>query len=241
MLIAKLRPARWQTGNGLFVYAYCYLLAKALGYAADIEPVIGFPQTFDPVIGNKFDSDLIEIKDTGSDVFTEPFDETVRRCQGHKVTVYGHMERSEYYLPFRAALRTVFEPALKLPPSQEIAVHIRGTDTREHPGVRIPIEYYQQALDLTGRENAVIYTDDPDWDVYKALGLPIRHGTPLQDFAAIMAARRIIVPKSSFAWWAAFLSEAEMVVQPEPQVTWRSRLTPNAYLRVPEWKQVEVP
>jgi hypothetical protein len=151
------------------------------------------------------------------------------------------MERSIYYLPFRTILRHIFEPALKLPPSNEVAVHIRGTDTRDHLGVRVPLDYYQRALDLTGRENAVIYTDDPDWHAYDALGLPIKHGTPLEDFAAIMAAQRIIVSKSSFAWWAAYLSCAETVVQPEPLVSWRSQTSTNAYLNVPDWKQIEIP
>ena len=241
MLIATLRPARWQTGNGLFVYAYCYLLANALGYAADIEPVEGFPETFKPVEGTRTETSPIEIKDAGSDVFTEDFHQTAKRCQGHKVIVYGHMERSVYYLPYRSILRKVFAPTLKLPPRNEVAVHIRGKDTRDHPGVKVPLVYYQRALNITGRENAVIYTDDPDWHAYDALGLPVRHGTPLEDFAAIMAARRIIIPKSSFAWWAAYLSDAELVVQPEPKASWRSQNTPNAYLHVPEWKQIEIP
>ena len=241
MLIARLRPAKWQTGNGLFVYSYCCLLANALGYAADIEPVEGFPETFKPIEGERTDADPIEIKDAGSDVFTEEFFATAQRCLGHKVIVYGHMERSAYYLPYRSILRKVLEPALKLPPSNETALHVRGGDSRVHPQFKVDLAYYERALAITGRENAVIYTDDPDWHEYDALGLPVKHGTPLEDFAGLMAARRIIVTKSTFAWWAAFLSSAEMVVQPEPLDTWRSVKTPNAYLRVPDWKQVAVP
>ncbi len=242
MLTAKLRPARWQTGNGLFVYAYCYLLARSLGYAADIEPVEGFPRTFQAVEGDRVEADPILIEDIGYTAFTEPFYDTVQRCRGHKVIVNGHMERSEYYLPFREKLQYALEPSLTLPPSGEVAVHMRGTDVRDRNDIKLSLAYYQQALDLTGRDNAVIYTDDPSWSECQALGLPVKHGTPLQDFAAIMSARAIIIPKSSFAWWAAFLStNAQMVVQPEPQQSWRSRQTPNAYLHVPFWKQIEVP
>lgn len=241
MLVATLRPATWQTGNGLFVYAYCYLLAKALGYAADIQPVQGFPNTFKPVEGLRTEADPVTISDAGNVVFDEPFEQTVERCRGKKVIVYGHMERSVYYLPHRDTLRHLFEPAFKVAPSTEVALHIRGNDVRERADIKLGISYYEQALKLTGREGAVVYTDDPNWEEYQALGLPIKHRTALEDFSSILAARRIIVPKSSFAWWAAFLSDAEMVVQPEPLHSWRSRETVNAYLHVPHWKQIEVP
>lgn len=243
MIVCTLTTTANQTGNALFMWSYAYLLSRALGYQAELNGVHGFKNTFNDINGICAQGTVIEIRDSGEQIWTEDFDVTVARikeCQAI-VLVHGHMEQSRYYIPHRDALRYILKPDVQYPDSNEVALHIRGQDVKGQPQRHMPRDYYTRALDITGRENAVIYTDDVDASAEYDLGLPIKSGEPLDDFAHIMAARAIVINKSTFSWWAAFLSNASQIVQPEPVSTWRCKDNISVYLGVPEWTKLEIP
>jgi len=230
------------------MWAYAYLLARALGYQAEINGVPGFKNTFKPITGVCAKGPVIEITEGDDQIWTEDFDATVKRVQDSQsmVTIHGFMEQSRYYIPHRDHLRDVLQPDLKYPDSNEVAVHIRKAGVRKHTQWEqspwfVQRDYYTRALDVTGHENAVIYTDDINSAADYDLGLPIKSGEPLEDFARIMAARAIILNKSTFSWWAAFLSNASKIIQPEPLSTWRCKDNIHVYLGVPTWIKLSIP
>ena len=241
MVIQSIKLAPWQTGNHLFVYAFCWLLAKQLGYQADLQPVPGFLATDQPVKGICVETDPITLRDIGDTPCRDDFETIVQMCHGHQVNVYGHMEQSCFYVPHQAALKQLFATAPRDVPRHRTVIHIRGKDGRDNSEFKVSADYHNRALDLVGRQGAVIVTDDPDWQECKELNLPIQCSNPLSDFLTVASAENIVIGKSTFAWWAAFLSSAKTVVQPEPLRSWRCRKNIANYLRVPFWNQLEIP
>lgn len=243
MIVSTLATTSNQTGNALFMWSYAYLLARALGYQADISGVPGFKKTFNPITGVCAQGPAIYLTDSGDQRWTEDFNTTIKRVQEYQamVVIHGFMEQSRYYIPHRDHLREMLQPDIRYPNSGEVAVHIREAGVKKENPWFVPRDYYTRALDITGREHAVIYTDDTVAAAEYDLGLPIKIGEPLEDFARIMAAKAVIIGKSTFSWWASFLSNASQIIQPEPLSTWRCKDNISVYLGVPDWIKLEIP
>jgi hypothetical protein len=161
---------------------------------------------------------------------------------GFKIILLGYFERASHYLISRDRINRWFNP---ITTQNTIAIHVRGGDGKHHSP---PASYYIKAHNLifnspeyTGLP-ITIYTDDVNDDVVKKLAnmfsAKVQHGNVREDFDAMRAAKHLIIGNSTFAWWAAFLSSAD-VIQPEPTSGFRSWQMPNTDLRVPEWTQVK--
>jgi len=115
-------------------------------------------------------------------------------------------------------------------------IHFRGGDVTNHPTM-VDVNYYKNAINAFKEKNInikfLIVTDDPNQaqklfpgieiigssqlnisDPYKAdhhLGGPIEH-----DFYIMYYCKNIIIPASSFSWWAVWLNdENKTVVAPK--------------------------
>jgi len=197
-------------GNQLFGYAFGWLLARALGYALQSRQFDCFPNTKNTLPGRVVEGPDERVTDT-----LESFDEIVHRCTGKRAVVRGHFERAEFYLPHQKLLRHLFEFPQKVPAKDRTVFHFRGTDFR---GIRkeAPLNFYLEAWNVLGRpEEIVAVTDDPEYPVMKNFcaltGATLQHGHYLEDFGLMMSARKLVVSRSTFAWWAAFLSDATVV------------------------------
>lgn len=112
-------------------------------------------------------------------------------------------------------------------------IHVRMGDYLTIPDVFLPKEYYDKAMDKVKELNPavkfVIVSDQKNeakqflqldtigsnqQDRYKA---PHHFGGDISvDFSYLMNAKYLIIPNSSFGWWAAFLNEkTEIIVAPE--------------------------
>ena len=124
------------------------------------------------------------------------------------------------------------------------AIHVRGRDAAKEGFRCPPIEYYRRAIAISTFDcEPEIYTDDLADPIVQILAhdyqITIVHSAPLYDFDAIRRHQHIIIGNSTFAWWAAFLSGHDNVIQPEPTSGWRSLDMPHTCLRVPEWRHIE--
>lgn len=236
-------------GNCLFQYCFSRMLQERTGYQLwflpeDIKKLTRhFPAIVTGVEGRAVDGEPEFIVGEGTirHSRTITMDEIAGIClaeTGKVLRIIGYFERSYLYLPERDKIRSwipVRHQALTC-----AVVNIRGGDRRDH--ALEEANYYRQAISRL-RHTPVIVTDDPDWDFVRSFGLPVYHQNPLADFEFCASAPELVISRSTFSWWAAFLGRpGQHVIQPEPQTLWRC---PGeyfyGYLGVPEWEKIRLP
>jgi hypothetical protein len=143
-----------------------------------------------------------------------------------EVQVYG--QRLEYFLP-PALYRQAF-PAAAMPGEDEapgfepgqLVCSIRGGEVLDgrHPGyVLLPVEFYADLVAATGL--APVFLGQLDPNGYTAAlrarfpgALFVDSRGPMVDFAQLFRSRNIVPSVSTFAWLAAWLSNADQVFLP---------------------------
>jgi hypothetical protein len=148
---------------------------------------------------------------------------TVERLE---VQVYG--QRLEYFLPpelyrqaFAAAAMPGEDEAPGFGPGQ-LVCSIRGGEVLDgrHPGyVLLPVEFYAELAARTGL--APVFLGQLEPNSYVAAlrarfpgALFVDSRGPMADFAALRRSRNIVPSVSTFAWLAAWLSDADQVFLP---------------------------
>lgn len=138
--------------------------------------------------------------------------------------MHGHLQRMENF-PDRAQCSALFS-ARPVDVSQisadEILCPVRGAEILAaiHPGYPlVPIEFYADVARQFGLRPVFMGQTDanPYMDALRAAFPSSRilpHVSAMLDFEIIRSAAKIVLPISTFAWTAAWLSEAELVIQP---------------------------
>lgn len=230
---------RGGTGNRLFQHAYGRLLADYLKQSFRASDAIEMFPELPTAIGpenNSFGAITIHQTSKHDQVLT--FDRVARTCEGFDVFFEAYFEVGSIYYPYASIIRSWFpKPGPTIPGT---AIHVRGGDG-EHNSP--PMQYYGKALELANdHRRCTVFTDDPSCAIAKglaAIGYPVLSDSPTADFEAMRRHERIIIGNSTFAWWAAFLSNAVQVIQPEPLSGFRSKEVPNSYLKVQAWQQIQ--
>ena len=232
-------------GNNMFQYAFSRLLAEHMGYRLQLQPdnmkklLQLFPNTAEPVDGRTvYDPYFLFGEMSMLTNRSITLGEIASLYQGYLVETNGCFERSYFYVNEREKLRHWFDFKRREPVDFPV-VNIRGGDLRKD-ALADGFDYYKKAISSL-KPGAIIVTDDPSWSFVRALGLPVYHDSPLNDFLLVSAAPELVIGRSTFSWWAAFLGRAKRVIQPEPIQGWRSlKKAHQAYLGVPEWEKIEV-
>ncbi len=150
-------------------------------------------------------------------------------------------ECSDCYVPHRVMIRNMM--ALGGGPIDGVAVHVRGGDAATQGFRCPPFSYYEKAIGQVNKKPVTLFTDDVLNDVCKQL-IPlvdyvVSSDEPMYDFHSIRRHSSIIIGNSTFAWWAAFLSNHNNVIQCEPTSGWRSKEMPSTCLIVEDWHQIQ--
>lgn len=118
-----------------------------------------------------------------------------------------------------------------------IAVHVRRGNNVQLPDHHpvLPVEYFEQALDVVGDGQVVVFSDDIGWckkqslfdDAYFATGndpsvnvydltgpAPLSLDTVMTDLAFMAQCDKHVISNSSFSWWGAYLAYGLKVVFP---------------------------
>lgn len=141
-----------------------------------------------------------------------------------KVDIGGHYQRIEY-MPDLDKARSIFplqqEHGVKFDESH-IVCPIRGGEILDahHSGYTVlPVNYYKDVLRkeegipvFMGQIEPNIYTDALRQAFPDAVFLPSQGA--VSDFNTIYKANRVILPVSTFAWLAAWLSNAQRIILP---------------------------
>ena len=114
-------------------------------------------------------------------------------------------------------------------PAEAVAVHVRLADYRhqrpigvsEESGWILPRSYYQQALEVVGRDRPIaLFSDEPDLaEAYlpRRADYVARTGSSRVDFCMMSSCARMIIANSTYSWWAAWLNPnpSALIVSPE--------------------------
>ena len=204
-------------GNKMFAFAFSLRLASRLGYRMESIPVEAFSDSTSSIIQETNEktvsnSSVEVVKDTD-----EPFEKIVERCAGKRVYVRGWFERAEFYTPIRNSLRGVFK--INRIPSAYPVFHFRGEDFIAH-GKELPVLYYIEAWQKLGSpKKVIICTDDINYPVIAdfiritRVDAVVAARDKMTDFALMVGAEELVISRSTFSWWAGFLSNSK-VIQP---------------------------
>lgn len=141
-----------------------------------------------------------------------------------RVDWYGYGQRMENF-PARAVCSDLFraEPHLGLDlPEDCLLCPIRAGEILDaiHPGYTIvPVEFYEEIVETTGLQPVFMgQTADNVFTSKLRSRFPkarfLAHTSALDDFQTIRKARNIVLPVSTFAWLAAWLSDATQIFFP---------------------------
>jgi hypothetical protein len=136
-----------------------------------------------------------------------------------QIVLDGWFQRIEYYAPHLNRLRRWFRPnkiVTWAPGPNDVLLNFRRGNDFGGLGWTLPLDYYERALaSMTKVGRVYVCGIGVDALVKERLARfdPVYHqGTPIEDFCFILGFRRIVLSNSTFAWWAAFLSEASEIV-----------------------------
>jgi hypothetical protein len=149
-----------------------------------------------------------------------------------------------------ASLYTEWMPEIKewfwTPPWEETlenewVFHIRHEDYDAMH--RIPMSYYQSVIDKYSIKRFSFIGKDISSDAMELMvshgGQYVQTGSSINDFRFMKAHRNIVCANSSYAWWSAVLSDADVVVIPVPSQGYWSRGS-DQKLYIPDGNMIEM-
>ncbi len=206
-------------GNQLFQYCFGRILAEQLGYRLDAEPVEGFSGTCEKVSGTEHDESNPLIF---SGVEYPDIEQLLRERPNRRIIINAYLQRYAYYAHHLEKIRkwlrlTNYDRRDFSAGPDSLTIHIRLGDYLKCHWTLAP-EYYIQQIETIPHQSLVIVTDSPDstfLEQFTQYQPRIVHGAILADFKWLLNAQRLVLSQSTFGWWAALLSDAE-VWMPEP-------------------------
>lgn len=205
-------------GNQLFQFVLGRILADNLGFSLQASAIPGFASTS----GFAADASPLEEADEIHEGQRLDLQSILNNREPRRIHLEGYFQRYEYYRPYKNMIRSRWLLPLPsvgcAPEPTDLVMHVRRKDYISY-GWAASFSYYKLALEQLDFKRLVIVTDDPRDPFF----LRFRRYRPLyfkgdaqESFAYIARANKLVISQSSFSWWAAFLSSAELVVMPRP-------------------------
>jgi len=237
-------------GNNMFEYCLGRILAEQLECGLVSPTIQGFIGT-ENINSEKGSRDEPAIQLTGHVI---DLDAVINNCNNKNIVLSGYFQRYEYYKNHKDKIREWMhiDDYDVGQTNNDIIAHVRlGDDITyfhpEHPYI-MPMDYYDKILENVSFDRLYICSEPETidsehikkFDKYDPI---ILHGDTLEDFRAIKSFNKIIVPQSTFSWWAAFLSNASEIFMPIPlcgdaqghNSNANSYLSKGTYVKPNEW------
>jgi hypothetical protein len=239
---------RGRLGNQMFQYAFALAAARRL----DTEFVLCAPEQSAPegeLLSTPFtlgERTLPVVEDPGYPrlwIDNQDYDrpEDVLASLSNSTSYGGYFQSYRFFAEVDREVREAFS----IRPELDEAFRMQHADILEKAyvccsvrraeyrgfigGSDLPSDYYRDALALVsppGGTPIVFIGDDLD-EVEQELGdiegARFEPNEPFVDFQLLLHARAAIIPNSSFAWWGAWLADADTVVAPKYWLGWRHR------------------
>ena len=216
-------------------------IKKKLVTKKDLIKVFQFPSNYRArktiaIILDKFNSFVFYEKN-------RLFDERILKSKKQNLYLDGLWQSEKYFKEYRKEILEVFnfkkikenkknyDFIKKINFDKSICLNVRRTDFINNPEHNVvSIDYYRKAIlkivDVIGNNiDIYIFSDDLDWCKQNLNFLKNKHfiehdlaGKKFYNYLYLMSKfKNFIIPNSSFAWWAAWLSQQEnkTIVVPE--------------------------
>jgi hypothetical protein len=224
--------------DNLFQYTAARIVAEELGYALQVSHSRMHPQQNVPrllALMSRFADAPLALPGKS---FAQPVDHTA--CKGHgdfdgyrmdlpamlrhsgdrRIEMAGYFQYYELFRPYKGDIRRWFDVAPNsfghAVNADDVVIHIRRGDLVVL-GWAISLGFYTQLLDTLDFGKLYICGFGLDDEVRRHFARynPIYvQGEPADDFLFMKGFNRMILSNSGFAWWAAFLSQAEEIYMP---------------------------
>lgn len=218
-------------GNRLWGFCVAKIIATELNYDLHCKPIYGFPNTYSYQESYPPNNYGWEINTHDQEI---DIDGIIQNKNDRNIRLKGYFQRYSYIEKYADIIRNDWlkiDSALlhKVDP-EDIVVHIRF-----HVGqTPMKFEYYQQALAMAHYKQVYICTEQPNhpflknFDPYNPIIVSTRdfeayfHNISwdettklnVDDFGFMASFNKIIISYSTYAWWAAFLSNATEIYAP---------------------------
>lgn len=171
----------------------------------------------------------------------ESVDEIVRMASGRGIIIHGFFQRWKYYLPWREKIREWFALQNNFEGNDGDGVfHIRHGDYLAGKQ-ELPDSYYE-SLGITDPDSKTRWFGfGSELSPEAARKFTINDlGSDIMDFMFMSAAKKIACSNSSFAWWAAYLSDATKVYIPQPVAGkyWSAGSAQDLCCPLPGWELI---
>lgn len=157
----------------------------------------------------------------GSEIVVD--DERIRYpvpCESH-IRLHGYFQDATFYNPYRALIKGLWKLPTEPKNKDDIVIHLRLTDyywnnVTGHNDCVISPKWYLDILRKERYKKLYIVvephiTNKHYLDQFSTLRPIIISGSPKTDFEFLLGFDRIVCSNSTFAWWAAFLSDASKI------------------------------
>lgn len=233
---------RGRLGNVLFQYTFGRIIADSTGMSlhknfsyGNMKEIINVPGKTKPVTlvvkdCEEFEGKIIDLKH----VF----------MHDGGMFIDGFFQHKSYYENRRNQIKSwLFDQ--KITKQNTVGIHLRFGDYKEINWT-LPEEYYDSCIVDSNMSNILIFTDEQQHPYVQKLlkkGASLSGMSEEEDLKELASCQKIIMSRSSFSWWAAFLSNAEKVYFPRPKNGfWSIQDTPHKdlYINNPEYFEVIV-
>ncbi len=210
-------------GNLMFQYCFARMLAEKTGQELVAQPINGFPHTADCVTGQRITSPTITVMCSESN--PAQFESLCSFSNDHGYTLKGFFQNFSSYPADRKKIQQWFElPQVKDTYSiyaNDLVLHIRLGDYIQH-GIALSINYYDLLLQKIKYDRLFIVTATPKHPFIhkfkKYQPIIVSNKMEILDFQFLKQFSKMVLPASTFSWWAAYLSDhATEVYWPMPQ------------------------
>jgi hypothetical protein len=137
--------------------------------------------------------------------------------RGEPIILAGYYQDYRYYRGRREFVSRLLTtpPPPRVPGPHDIVLNFRGTDLS---WAQMPPSYYRWILDSETFDKLWIVTEDPGHQTVTTLlrryAGEVQSLGAVADFQFVRAARKVLMSVSTFAWMAAWLSEADRIYFP---------------------------
>jgi hypothetical protein len=197
-------------GNRLFMYAAGRIIAEEMGYELRAEPIDGFEGTKEPVPGERHHGPVQMLSPRDHLKVADIVADRSRR----KIVLKSYMQDYENFKNRASDVKKWFRlPKGDVADPDAVVIQVRLGDF-VRLGWAVSMDYYTQILEERfARKKVIIMTDEPGHPSLARLrkyGTSHFKGTATEQMAFSATARNLIIGTSTFSWWSAFLSGANV-------------------------------
>lgn len=209
-------------GNNLFQYCLGRIIATELGWGLTSEPITGFDLAV-PIPKSKPPNSRKHLLEG----HVVDLNAVMRDHSSRTIVLNGFFQRYEYYKTYKHQIRQwLVSPSDQEYGLRDLTINIRSGDIwrcnnkndvhPNYPG--LPFSYYERIVRSQNWDRIHIVSDDPKdhmvLKLSKRFDGQIFSEGPQSDFSRLRSSTNIVLPVSTFSWWAAWLSHAEKIYYP---------------------------